>query len=192
MSRFSISLLVENAITEYIDTIGNLRTDILKDFSYLYQFNNSLEDVYLQKYTIAKDSIAVILKDQDSVVGVLIGLPLRYENDTLKTPWIAHNFDTNKVYYFSEILLEEKYRTNTFIQELYATAQDWICSFQKYDYFTFVEPNKSVQELQPDNKFWIDNGYISFNDVMPSLLESNEGQTKESEELNFLIKKIEY
>ncbi len=151
MPRFSISLLVENAINEQINTIIELYTDISHEHT--TKGNHSYEHKRLRKFLKTKDAIAVILKDQQRVIGVLMGLPLRYEDEDLIKIWLQRDFDIQKLYFLDDILLQPQYRSNAFAKELLATAHDWIANFKTYTHF-------ALQTLETSNRpFWLDSGY---------------------------------
>jgi GNAT superfamily N-acetyltransferase len=197
MSQFSISLLVEHAITEYIDTIAKLRIDIFKEFPYLYDGDLHYEQNYLKKFSHAKDAIAVILKADDEVVGVVTGLPLRYEEDAMQRPWKETNFNIDTIYYFSEILLYADYRNQGLGKELLNTAQEWIESARKYNFFTLatVDRDRSLAPdgYQPSNNFWIDHGYNKLNDIVSHISWRDIHKDQEdAKPMLFWIKKIQY
>jgi len=170
MPRFSISLLVENAINEQINTIIELYRELSHEHN---KGNHSYEHTRLRKFLKTKDAIAVILKDQQKVIGVLMGLPLCYEDEDLIKIWQQYGFDTQKLYFLDDILLEPQYRSNAFAKELLTTAHDWIANFKTYTHF-------ALQTLEADNHpFWLDSGYQSIEEL-----------TQEQEVKHYWIKEI--
>lgn len=86
-------------------------------------------------------------------IGVLMGLPLRYEDEDLIKIWQQQGFDIQKLYCLDDILLEPQYQSNAFAKELLTTAHDWIANFKIYTHF-------ALRTLETSNRpFWLDSRY---------------------------------
>lgn len=165
MSNISISVLTGTQISEYINVIAQLRIDIFKEFPYLYDGNLEYETRYLQKFMNTPKSMIVILKDNDRIVGAMTGLPLKYEDEFIKFPWLDQKKPIEGVYYFSEILIYPQYRGKGFGKQLFDAAEVTARDFKMFNCFTLATVIRADNHpLKPAdykslNEFWISNGY---------------------------------
>ena len=75
-------------LAQYIPELARLRIEVFRDFPYLYDGNYDYEEKYLQTYIDTPDSVIVLAFDGDKVVGASTALPMRYETDELKKPFL--------------------------------------------------------------------------------------------------------
>tara|TARA_R110002049_G_scaffold251441_1_gene425777 strand:+ start:770 stop:1357 length:588 start_codon:yes stop_codon:yes gene_type:complete len=94
----------------YIPELAQLRIQVFRDFPYLYDGDLAYEERYLQTYIQALDSVIVLAFDGDKVVGASTGIPLKYETDEVKQPFIKAGYDVDKVFYCGESVLISDYR----------------------------------------------------------------------------------
>ena len=98
------------ALAQYIPELARLRIEVFRDFPYLYDGNYDYEEKYLQTYIDTPDSVIVLAFDGDKVVGASTALPMRYETDELKKPFLENNYNLDDVFYCSESVLNKAYR----------------------------------------------------------------------------------
>lgn len=165
MSNISISILTDIQVNQYIEAVARLRIAIFKEYPYLYDGNFEYEIDYLKKFIDTPDSMIVILKDQEHIVGAITGLPLKYEDEIIKKPWLDQHKSIEKIYYFSEILIYPDYRGKGLGRELFEAAKATARDFSGYDCFALAtviradnHPSKPAGYKALDN-FWIRNGY---------------------------------
>ena len=165
MSKISISILTGSQISQHIEAIAQLRIDIFKEYPYLYDGNLEYEIRYLKKFMDTPDSMIVILNNSAHIVGAITGLPLKYEDDIIKEPWLKQHKPLDKVYYFSEILIYSDYRGKGLGRELFEAAEATARDFSVYDCFSLAtviradnHPSKPADYKALDN-FWIHHGY---------------------------------
>lgn len=192
MPRFSISLLVESAICDNIDTIAKLQSIIYNERPELYNTTTEIQSTHLKKVAQSKDSIAVMLTDNKKLVGIIIGLPLRYEQESIQKLWRQSQLDIDKIYYFSDLLLEKNYQKNHFRNELIDTAQEWIKSFNYYHFFTLNTIQSEDQHNVDNKQFLSTQGYKQLNDFDTSnAWNSSHNDQMHKQLLHFWIKKIQ-
>ncbi|HBX59122.1 MAG: GNAT family N-acetyltransferase [Methylophaga sp.] len=98
------------ALNQFIPELARLRIEVFRDFPYLYDGDPDYEARYLQTYIEAPDSVIVLAFDGDKVVGASTGIPLRYETDEVKAPFIKAGIDVDSVFYCGESVLLSQYR----------------------------------------------------------------------------------
>ncbi|MBL1458356.1 MAG: GNAT family N-acetyltransferase [Methylophaga sp.] len=98
------------ALNQFIPELARLRIEVFRDFPYLYDGDPDYEARYLQTYIEAPDSVIVLAFDGDKVVGASTGIPLKYETDEVKAPFINAGIDVDSVFYCGESVLLSQYR----------------------------------------------------------------------------------
>lgn len=99
----------EQAFT-YIDKLAELRIKVFKEYPYLYDGKLEYEKKYLSTYTNCPESILVIVKDKEEVVGVSSAIPLEFETSECQQPFIDSQLPINSIFYFGESVLLPQYR----------------------------------------------------------------------------------
>ncbi len=187
MSKFEISLLMGKSILENQNDIIDLQVEILKNSPYLYNIDREKERNYLKKFAKIKDSIIVILKDNDNMIALLNALPLINEDDEILLAWSQTEFEVNSIYYFGEIFISPKYNRIELKQEILHTAQDWIKGFNKYNFFitslTNIDENITIKE-----QFYSNNLYDKLD--IEADTRYTRGEDNKNNKLHFWIKKI--
>jgi GNAT superfamily N-acetyltransferase len=152
-------------LTQYIPELARLRIEVFRDFPYLYDGDLDYEERYLQTYIQAPNSVIVLAFDSDKVVGASTGIPLQYETDEVKKPFIDAGYDVNKIFYCGESVLLSRYRGQgagvAFFEHREAHARE-IGGFE-YSCFCGVQrPEEHPRRpagYQPLDNFWRKRGY---------------------------------
>lgn len=97
-------------LNHFIPELAQLRIQVFRDWPYLYDGDLAYEEKYLQTYIEAPDSVIVLAFDGDKVVGASTGIPLKYETNEVKAPFIAAGYDVNTIFYCGESVLLSEYR----------------------------------------------------------------------------------
>jgi GNAT superfamily N-acetyltransferase len=97
-------------LVRYLPELAQLRIQVFRDFPYLYDGDLAYEERYLQTYVQAPASVIVLAFDGDKVVGASTGIPLKYETDDVKQPFINAGYDIDTVFYCGESVLISAYR----------------------------------------------------------------------------------
>lgn len=171
------------ALEQFIPELARLRIEVFRDFPYLYDGDIDYEKKYLQTYIDCPESVIVIAFDGDSrscsrqdsgihtihgdkVVGASTAIPMKYETDELKKPFLDHGYNLDEVFYCSESVLDKNYRGLgigvRFFEQREAHAKD-LGGF-KYICFCCVErpadhPRRPADYVALD-QFWNKRGYV--------------------------------
>jgi len=197
MLNLHISVLSSEQIDKNIEEIARLRINIFKEYPYLYDGDFEYETRYLKKFTQTPDSMMVVVKDNERVVGAMTGLPLQYEENSIQEPWIVHNKDNKNVYYFSEFLICPEYRGKGLGKKIFELAETTITQLKKYDLFslaTVIRPEN--HPALPGNykkldAFWQQNGYMKKSNLICHIPWKEIGEHEESSKpLIFWLKKV--
>lgn len=154
------------ALEQFIPDLARLRIQVFREFPYLYDGNLEYEKKYLQTYIDCPESVIVIAFDGDKVVGASTAIPMKYEADEMKKPFIEHGYNLDEVFYCSESVLDKNYRGLgigvRFFEEREAHARQ-LGGF-KYICFCCVErpadhPRRPADYV-PLDQFWNKRGYV--------------------------------
>jgi GNAT superfamily N-acetyltransferase len=152
-------------LVRYIPELAQLRIQVFRDFPYLYDGDLAYEERYLQTYIQSPASVIVLAFDGDKVVGASTGIPLKYETEDVKQPFINAGYDIDKVFYCGESVLISSYRGQgagvAFFEHREAHARE-IGGFE-YSCFCGVQrpdnhPARPADFVPLDN-FWQKRGY---------------------------------
>lgn len=154
------------ALEQYIPELARLRIEVFRDFPYLYDGSIDYEKKYLQTYIDCPESVIVIAFDGDKVVGASTAIPMKFETDEIKKPFIENGYNLDDVFYCSESVLNKNYRGLgigvRFFEQREAHAQD-LGGF-KHICFCCVErpadhPRRPANHV-PLDQFWNKRGYF--------------------------------
>lgn len=153
-------------LEKYIPDLAKLRIEVFRDFPYLYDGDYDYEQNYLKTYINSPDSVIVLAFDGDRIIGASTAIPLRYETDEVKRPFIEHGYNPEKVFYCGESVLNKNYRGLgigvKFFEQREAHAKQ-LGGF-KHLCFCCVERPADHPRRPPDyiplDKFWNKRGYF--------------------------------
>ncbi|MFC4638368.1 GNAT family N-acetyltransferase [Deinococcus hohokamensis] len=97
-------------LRDVLDDLARLRVSVFRAFPYLYEGSAEYEADYLHTYLETPDSVAVLVRDGERVVGASTALPLRAETAELRAPFERGGYDVNEVFYLAESVLLPQYR----------------------------------------------------------------------------------
>ncbi|MBE0439409.1 MAG: GNAT family N-acetyltransferase [Gammaproteobacteria bacterium] len=193
----TLKRLSGDALVRYIPELAHLRIQVFRDFPYLYDGDLAYEETYLQTYIQAPDSVIVLAFDGDKVVGASTGIPLKYETDDVKKPFIDAGYDVDKVFYCGESVLISSYRGQgagvAFFDQREAHARD-IGSFE-FSCFCGVQrpddhPARPADYVPLDN-FWRKRGYEKHPELNTTFSWKELGEDDESPKpMTFWMKKL--
>lgn len=185
------------ALSQYIPELARLRIQVFRDFPYLYDGDYDYEQRYLQTYIQCPESVIVLALDNEAVVGASTGIPLRYETDEVKAPFINASIDVDSVFYCGESVLLSHYRGQgagvAFFDHREAHARE----LGGFDYSCFCgvqrpenHPRRPADYVPLDN-FWRKRGYEKHPELSTEFSWKELGETEESPKpMTFWMKKL--
>ncbi len=106
----AITVLRGADVTPFLDDVARLRIAVFRDWPYLYEGDAAYEREYLAAYAQSPDSVFVLARDGDAVVGASTGLPLLDDAPDFRQPFVDAGRDPAEVFYFGESVLLPAYR----------------------------------------------------------------------------------
>lgn len=165
MQTLTVRRFTGSALHDYLDAVARLRIEVFREFPYLYDGTMDYERKYLQTYVQCPDAVVVVAFDGTTVVGASTGIPMKFEEQQFRQPFLDHGYAPERIFYCAESVLRREYRGRgvggCFFDEREAHAQalggfDWCC-------FCAVErpaghPLRPAG-YQPHDRFWQQRGY---------------------------------
>jgi GNAT superfamily N-acetyltransferase len=96
-------------VTTSLPAVAALRIAVFREYPYLYDGTLAYEEEYLAGYAASPQSLVVIARDGETVVGAATAMPLAL-NEEAAVPLVAAGYDPESVYYFGESVLLPAYR----------------------------------------------------------------------------------
>ena len=102
--------LTDDRIQAALDDLARLRTEVFRDWPYLYDGDPEEEAEYLRSYRDAPGAILVTARDGDAIVGCATGMPLACHEDARDVPLQDMGLAPDDVFYCAESVLLPAYR----------------------------------------------------------------------------------
>lgn len=185
-----------NEVNDILTDLGNLRIAVFYEFPYLYEGNLEYEKEYLKVYIDAPDSFVFAIYDKGQMVGATTAIPLKYETEEIKKPFIDSELEIENIFYFGESILLPPYRGIGLGHRFFDEREQHVLSFGNYHTTTFCAVNRPQNHpLKPadyrtNDAFWIKRGYQKHPELecsMSWLDRKEQDETKKT--LTFWMKK---
>ncbi len=182
-------------LMQYIPELARLRIEVFRDFPYLYDGNYEYEEKYLQTYIDTPSSVIVLAIDGERVVGASTALPMKYETDELKKPFIENNYNLDEVFYCSESVLNKDYRGLGLGVHFFEQREAHAKELGGFKTITFCCVERSLNHPRrplnyvPLDAFWNKRGYFKHPELKTTYLWKDLDDTEETPKpMTFWIK----
>ncbi|MBB3802606.1 GNAT superfamily N-acetyltransferase [Xanthomonas arboricola] len=163
------SLTVETvrgaAVLPYLDALAQLRIAVFAAWPYLYEGDAGYEREYLAAYAASPQSVFVLARDGDAVVGASTGLPLLDDSDAFHAPFRAAGIEPAGVFYFGESVLLPAYRGQGIGHAFFDQREAHARALGRFALTAFCsverasdDPRKPA-DYRPNDVFWRKRGY---------------------------------
>jgi GNAT superfamily N-acetyltransferase len=186
------------ALTPYLAALASLRIEVFHEFPYLYEGSLENEQRYLASFAESADSVVVIARDGEQVVGASTASPLLAHGDgkTNAALFRAAGIDPERVFYFGESVLCASQRGrgvgHVFFDQREAAARE-----QGYTLCAFCAVERPRDhalrpaDYVPHDAFWQRRGYTRRPDLTASFSWLDRGQAQKSDKpMVFWLKEL--
>ena len=184
------------ALSQYIPELARLRIEVFRDFPYLYDGNYEYEEKYLQTYIDTPASVIVLAIDGEKVVGASTALPMKYETDELKRPFLENNYNLEEVFYCSESVLNKNYRGLGLGVQFFEQREEHAKELGGFKIITFCCVERPLKHPRrphnyvPLDSFWNKRGYFKHPELKTTYLWKDLDDTEETPKpMTFWLKK---
>lgn len=185
------------ALNQFIPELSRLRIQVFRDFPYLYDGDPEYEARYLQTYIQSPDSVIVLAFDGDKVVGASTGIPLKYETDEVKAPFINAGIDVDSVFYCGESVLLSEYRGQGAGVAFFEHREQHARELGSYEYSCFCGVQRPEDHprrpagFRPLDNFWRKRGYEKHPELQTTFSWKELDEDEESPKpMTFWMKKL--
>ena len=125
MSEIRIKTVYGNELQEYTADLARLRIKVFREYPYLYDGTFEYESKYLATYISCPLAMAVLVFDNEKVIGASTGIPLAYETDEFKAPFLKAGMRPEDIFYCGESVLQKEYRGRGLYKEFFAGRENY-------------------------------------------------------------------
>ena len=154
------------ALLPHLDAVAALRIAVFRDWPYLYDGDLAYERAYLDAYAKATDSIVVLARDGDVVIGASTGIPLAADTAEFKTPFVARGIDVANVFYCGESVLLPAFRGRGIGHAFFDAREAHARTLGGFAWTAFAavdrdadDPRRPVDH-RGNEAFWAKRGYL--------------------------------
>ncbi|RYZ58076.1 MAG: GNAT family N-acetyltransferase [Proteobacteria bacterium] len=185
-----------SAAEPYLSDLARLRIRVFHDFPYLYEGSLAYEEHYLQTYFNAPESLVVLARDGERIVGASTAIPLHYEEESLIAAFRSKGMDAMDVMYFGESILLSEYRGQGAGKEFFKRrlqhaeeqGKKWaaFCAVLRSD-----DHPLRPSHYQPLDPFWQSQGFAKAEGMIGSLRWLDLGEKDETlKPMQFWLKEV--
>ncbi|MBO9767546.1 MULTISPECIES: GNAT family N-acetyltransferase [Xanthomonas] len=153
------------AVLAHLDALARLRVAVFRAWPYLYEGDADYEHGYLAAYAASPDSVFVLVRDGDAVVGASTGLPLLDDSDAFHAPFRAAGIDPAGVFYFGESVLLPAYRGQGIGHAFFDRREAHARALGRFGLTAFCSVERAPDDprqpadYRPNDAFWRKRGY---------------------------------
>lgn len=165
-NAISLESLSGAALLPHLDDVAKLRIAVFRDWPYLYDGDVGYEREYLAAYAQSADSVVVLARDGDAVVGASTGLPLVQDSTEFQAPFLARGIDVAKVFYCGESVLLPAWRGRGIGHAFFDAREAHARKLGGFDWTAFaaVDRDDADPRRLPGHRgneaFWTKRGYV--------------------------------
>jgi len=126
-------------ILPFLDEVAALRIDIFREWPYLYEGDIETEKKYLKVYGDTKDSILILAKDQEKIVGVVMGLPVADSMKQIQNEYLRKKVSMDGGFYLADAILMPPYRARGIGKQMLQKFEASVLEMHKYDQISCCE-----------------------------------------------------
>jgi GNAT superfamily N-acetyltransferase len=155
--KLTLEAFIGLSIEHVIPDLARLRMTVFREFPYLYEGSLEYEQKYLQTYLGCSDSLILVVRDGENIVGASSALPLNFEASEVQQPFLEHGFDPKTVLYLAESVLLPVYRGQGLGHQFFDTRETHAKAINGCLWTAFVPCNapKTIRCAQPITVIWM-------------------------------------
>lgn len=159
----TLKILHGKEIEPYLETIATLRIEIFREFPYLYDGSMDYEKKYLKTNIRSPESIAVLVFDEDQMVGASTGLPMDDETAEFKSSFLRHGYHPDRIFYCGESILKKNYRGRGIYSTFMSEREKHATGIGRFETICFCGVERPVNHpLRPDDYHPLDPIWTKF------------------------------
>jgi predicted acetyltransferase len=165
-SSLTICVLRGKELLSHLPELAKLRAIIFREYPYLYEVDPTFETSYLHLFANAPNTILVVAKMKDQVIGILSGLPLMYAQKEIQQAFDLSDREMGQHYALCEILVAKEHRSKRIGSLLYNEFESHLKKMNLYKKLVLWQIIKNLHDPKRPSDyfsldhFWHKNGFI--------------------------------
>jgi GNAT superfamily N-acetyltransferase len=183
------------AIERHLPALAELRIAVFREYPYLYAGTLDYERSYLASYASSPQSLVVLARDGERVIGASTAMPLEQHTEGVLPPLQAAGYDPARVFYFGESVLDRAYRGhglgNAFFEHREAHAREHGFTTAAFCAVERGEHPRRPADYQPLDRLWTRHGFTKRPDLTTTFSWCDVGEERETAKpMVFWIKEL--
>ena len=162
----TIETLSGGALLPCLDDVARLRIAVFRDWPYLYDGDVGYEREYLAAYAQSPNSVVVLARAGDKVVGASTGIPLAEDSAEFQAPFLERGIEVAKVFYCGESVLLPAYRRRGIGHAFFDAREAHARALGGFEWTAFAAVDREDDDVRKpsghrgNEAFWGKRGYV--------------------------------
>ena len=154
------------ALLPHLDEVAKLRIAVFRDWPYLYDGDVGYERDYLAAYAQSPNSVVVLARAGDKVVGASTGIPLAEDSAEFQAPFLERGIEVAKVFYCGESVLLPAYRRRGIGHAFFDAREAHARALGGFEWTAFAAVDREDDDVRKpsghrgNEAFWGKRGYV--------------------------------
>ena len=165
MGAISVAPVTGAALKSLLPALAHLRIEVFRDYPYLYDGSLDYEERYIAEFAAAADTVVVVARDGEEIVGMATASPMQGHADAFAEPFRERGYDVAKLFYCGESVLRRTYRGRGIGHAFFDHREAHGRALGRFTHVTFCGVVRPVDhplrpaDYRPLDDFWWKRGY---------------------------------
>ena len=145
-SSIAIEVLKGNEVIPHLKRLIEIRLSFYRDYPYLYDGSIEDEENYLRMYGNSENTLLVVAKRDDEVVGAILGLPLPESPEENKEAFQDLEISPEDLFYLGDNIVIRELKIGNVQEQMYHQFEGAVNHLKKYRGIVVCEIERDVND----------------------------------------------